>query len=151
MDVASQSPEAVLDYCPECGRQVALERSAPKGDLPCPHCGKILWFLRRSQGEVAVLTFLPRSAGDRGTVEQVGHVVAAVGNLRRVVLNLSHLPVVSASFLGMLVRLHLRMEAAQTTLRVCGLRPASENVFKVTNLDKVFEVHADEQAALDSF
>jgi anti-anti-sigma regulatory factor len=43
------------------------------------------------------------------------------------------------------------MEAARTTLKVCGLRPASENVFKVTNLDKVFEVHANEQAAIDSF
>lgn len=151
MDAPSQFPEAVPNCCPACGSQVAIEQSTPVGDFPCPQCGSPLWFLRTSLGEVVVLTFLPRSARDRETVERVDDVISAVGNLRRVVLNLSHLPFVSAFFLGMLVRLHLKMEAAQATLKACGLSRESEEVFKVTRLDSIFDICPDEQTAINSF
>lgn len=88
---------------------------------------------------------------DWEAVEQVDDVVAVIGNSRRVVLNLSHLRSVSASFLGMLVRLHRRMVTAQAALKICGLRRESLEVFQVTKLDKVFSIHYNEQNALKSF
>src|SRR3989339_413519 len=135
MDAPSTSFQAVLNCCPGCGSQVGIGPSAPLGDFPCPQCGRLLWFLQRLEGEVVVFTFLPRSAVDRGTVEQVDDVVSAVGDVHRVVVNLSHLRLVSAFFLGMLVRLHLRMETAHVALKVCGLSRESAEVFKVTKLD----------------
>jgi anti-anti-sigma factor len=151
MSDPSRSPEAMPSYCPGCGSQVSIALSGPAADHCCPHCGRSLWFLRRSQGEVVVLTFLPRSVGDKDTVEQVDEVVSAVGGVRRVVLDLSRLRLISAFFLGMLVRLHLKMEAAHATLKVCGLRRESQEVFRVTKLDSLFPIYGDEEAAIDSF
>jgi anti-anti-sigma factor len=88
---------------------------------------------------------------DWESVDQVDDVVAAIGNSRRVVVNLSRLRSVSASFLGMLVRLHRRLVSTQAALKICGLRRESLEVFHVTKLDKVLSIHYNEQNALKSF
>lgn len=151
MDASSETIENAPNCCPACGSEATIQPSGPAGDFPCPHCGHLLWFLRQSIEGVPVLTFLPGQMCDWEAVEQVQDVVAAIGNSRRVLLNLSRLRSVSASFLGMLVRLHRRMASAQTALRICGLRPESLEVLQVTKLDKVFSIHYNVQNALKSF
>lgn len=151
MDASFEAIESAPNCCPACGSEVTIQPSGPAGDFPCPHCGHLLWFLRQSVEGVAILAFLPGQMCDWESVEQVDDVVGAIGDSRRIVLNLSHLRSVSAAFLGMLVRLHRRMVSAQATLRICGVRPESLEVFKVTKLDKVFSIHYNEQNALKSF
>jgi len=151
MDVSFESIEGAPNCCPACGGEVTIQPSGPTGDFPCPHCGHLLWYLRRSVREVAILTFLPGQMCEWESVDQVDDVIAAIGNSSRVVVNLSRLRSVSASFLGMLVRLHRRMAAAQAALRICGVRPESLQVFQVTKLDKVLSIHYNEQNALKSF
>jgi anti-sigma B factor antagonist len=151
MDVSAEVIESAPNCCPACGSEVAFQPSGPAGDFRCPRCGCLLWFLRKSVDGVAILTFLPGSMCDRESVEQVDDVVSAIRSSRGAVLNLSHLRFVSAFFLGLLVRLHLRMVSAQATLTICGLRPESLEVFQVTKLDEVFSIHYNEQNALKSF
>ncbi len=150
MDVSFESIESAPNCCPACGGEVTIQPSGPTGDFPCPHCGHVVWYLRRSIEGVTILTFLPGQMCEWESVDQVDDVIAAIGNSSRVVVNLSRLRSVSASFLGMLVRLHRRMATAQAALRICGVRRESLQVFKVTKLDRILSIHYNEQNALNS-
>ena len=151
MDDSSSAIENAPNCCPACGGEATIRPAGPAGDFPCPHCGHLLWFLRKSVEGVVIFTFLPGLMSDSESVEKVDEVVSALGNSSRVVLNLSHLRFVSGFFLGMLVRFHLRMVSARAALKICGLRPGNLEVFQVTKLDKLFHIHYNEQNALKSF
>ena len=73
-------------------------------------------------------------------------VTSAAGDLSRVVVNLSHLLVIPSVFLGMLVELHHRVGKAGGKLKLCGLCPNVLPTFKVTHLDRVFDICDDERA-----
>jgi anti-sigma B factor antagonist len=140
------------NVCPLCNGVVVVEPGSMLGeDAPCPHCGGLLWFLRKQVGDVVVLTFLPGLITGSESVHRVDEVVSAIGDARRVVLNLSHLRFVASLFLGMLVVLHKRMASSNKELRICGVQPNAAVVFGVTKLDTVFSIHEDEMTAQEGF
>lgn len=151
MSTASVLPEGEAVVCPECGKQVTiLVQNAPE-EFPCPHCRRLLWFVRKHADGIVILTFLPGLTIGRESMERVDEVVAAAGGAARVILDFSLLRFLSSLFLGMLIRVHLRMASAQQTLKICGLRPEAREVFRVTKLDQVFDIYADQQSAMKSF
>jgi anti-anti-sigma factor len=136
--------------CPACGGEVVVGPSSRAGDAPCPHCGHLLWFVRKSAGAAAVLTFLPGLMAGSESVTRINEVLAACGDFSRVVLDLSPLRFLSSMFLAMLVVLHKRVVSAGGTLRICGVQPDAAKVFKITKLDTIFDLCPDEQTALQS-
>ena len=150
MDTPSRTPEGVPNCCPACGGEVHLDPSSPLGDVPCPHCGHLLWFLKKSIDDVVILTFLPGLTSGSESFERVDEVSSMLGASPRLILNLFHLRIVSSMFLGMLVVLHRRVLTANGTLKLCGLRPEAAAAFKVTRLDMIFDIHDDEQDAMES-
>jgi anti-anti-sigma factor len=152
MEVPSGVLEGTPDFCPLCDRVVIVRPAfVPAKDVPCPHCGELLWFVRKTIDDVVILTFLPGLMTGSESMERAAEVIAAVGDFPRVVLNLSHLPFIASMFLGMLVVLHKRMASAQRTLKVCGIQPEPAVVFKLTKLDAVFAICDNERQALESF
>ncbi len=81
-------------------------------------------------------------------MERIRQVHDAVAGSRRVILNLSHMRLVSSLFLGMLVVLHRRVVARKGTMTLCGLAPDTLDAFRVSNLDRIFDIVADEPTAL---
>jgi anti-sigma B factor antagonist len=53
--------------------------------------------------------------------------------------------------LGKLVAFKRKIDAVKGKLKLCCIHPDLLVPFKLTGLDKVFEIHAEEQAALDKF
>ena len=137
--------------CPACGNEVSVRPSSAARDVPCPHCGHLLWFVRKSVDGVVVLTFLPELVVGSESIGRADEVVSAFDGSSRVVLNLAHLHFISSMFLGMLVVLHKRAVSAKTELKLCGIQPEAAVVFKITRLDKVFDICEDEGSALASF
>jgi anti-anti-sigma regulatory factor len=119
------------------------------GDSPCPHCGQVLWFLRRTAGGAVVLTFLPGLKSASESLARVEDVLSALGDSSRLILNLSRLRLISSMFLAMLVVLHRRMVRAEKTLRLCELGPLGREVFSVTRLDLIFDIYIDERQAME--
>ena len=143
--------ESTPDHCPLCDRVVIVgPASIPAKDAPCPHCGELLWFVRKTVGDAVILTFLPGLMTGSESLERADEVLAAVGDFPRVVLDLSHLPFIASMFLGMLVVLHKRMADARRTLVLCGIQPEPAVVFKLTKLDTVFAIHDNARRALES-
>lgn len=151
MNAASAVPEGDAGVCPQCGSQLTVSVQDAPEEFPCPQCRRLVWFFRKDADGVVILKFLPGLIIGRESIDRVEEVVAATGDSPGVLLDFSLLRFLSSLFLGMLIRVHLRMAAAQRVLKICGLRPEAREVFRVTKLDQVFDLQVDQQSALRSF
>jgi anti-anti-sigma factor len=53
--------------------------------------------------------------------------------------------------LDAMCRFYRKIHAAGGQLRLCGLKPSIAEVFRTTNLDRLFPIHADVEEALAQF
>ena len=151
MDVSARAANDTPEQCPACGWGVVLDSLDAAADGPCPHCGSLLWFVRKCRGGAVVLTFLPGLMAGEEAMGKVDQVRAAAASADRLVLNLSHMRFISSMFLGMLVVMHRELLAADRTAKLCGLHADAREVFRANKLDRLFEIHEDEPAAIGSF
>jgi anti-anti-sigma factor len=104
---------------------------------------------------VAVVNFLETVSmfeGDKvkGVSEELLDLVESK-RFTKVLLNLSNAHFVSSAMLAHLVKLHRKVQEVKGKIRLCCLRPVIQDAFKVSNFDKIFEIFADEAAALKKF
>jgi anti-sigma B factor antagonist len=85
-----------------------------------------------------------RAIGDELTrlIEDGGHT--------RLLLNFSGVPCLSGALLGQLVGLQRKLAPARGCIQLCGLEPLPWDMLRITRLDRVFDVYADEAEALAS-
>jgi anti-sigma B factor antagonist len=69
----------------------------------------------------------------------------------KMLLDFSQVEFMSSAMLGLLGQLHRKVGTAKGTLKMCNIRPEIFQVFKLTNLDKLFSIHPDAAAALAKF
>jgi anti-sigma B factor antagonist len=68
-----------------------------------------------------------------------------------VLLHFGHVTFMSSAALGMLIRVKKKCTEFKITLKLCNISPDIGQVFKITGLDKVFDIHADAADAMVSF
>ncbi len=56
----------------------------------------------------------------------------------------------SSQVLGLLVDIWRRMREYDACILICGISPQLNRVFKLTNLDRIFEFYEDRAAAMDA-
>lgn len=151
MDEPVSTPDGAVNCCPSCGKAVTTAPLANAGDVPCPHCDDLLWFVRRAHDGVVVLTFLPGLMVASESRERIDDVSDAMQGCSRIILDLSQLQILSSIFLGLLVALNRRVTEAEGKMKICGVQPDVREVFRMTKLEELFEICEDEQAARDSF
>jgi len=69
----------------------------------------------------------------------------------KVLLNFREVKFMSSAMLAVLVKFGRRLGKAGGRLKLCYLAPDLLEVFRITRFDRMFEIHPDETAALDSF
>jgi anti-anti-sigma factor len=151
MDEAYRTLPEHCNCCPYCGTAVDISPSESSGDTPCLQCQQLLWFVRKSIDGVAVLTFLPGLMVGSESGGKVEEVFASLGDAHRVVVNFSRLRLASSLFLGMMIALRRKVKAVGGDVKVCELAPVVESSFRATQLQSLFEIYPDEQAAVNSF
>ena len=57
----------------------------------------------------------------------------------------------SSAVLGLLIRVSKRAVEANGSLKLCDINPRIFEVFKITGLNKVFDIYDDQEKAIDSF
>lgn len=72
-------------------------------------------------------------------------------NARQIVVDLSGLEAVDSAGLGELVVVHMWIRASGCSLKLAGANPRVQELFELTNLLSVFDVHATVDDALLSF
>jgi len=104
---------------------------------------------------VAVVNFMETvSMFDADKVRDVGQELLDLIDSKKyskLLLNMSNARFVSSAMLAHLVKLHRRAQEVKGKIRLCCLRPVIQDAFKVSNFDKIFEIFADESAALKKF
>jgi anti-anti-sigma factor len=69
----------------------------------------------------------------------------------RVILDFRNVKFMSSSMLGKLVQMHKKSGEFKVKLKLCSIDPEIRQVFKITKLDKLFDIAADEEAARAAF
>ena len=106
-------------------------------------------------GEVLVVSFRQSSILDQAVIDQIGQEFAqagleAAGN-RKLLLDFRTVEYMSSAMLGKIVQLHKRCKNDKIKLKLCSIGSNPLEVFKITRLDKLFEIHKDAAAALPTF
>jgi anti-sigma B factor antagonist len=73
------------------------------------------------------------------------------GGYKKVVLDLDEVPWINSSGLGILITAHHSIKAAEGTMKICNVKERVLSIFHVSQLERVFEVHPDREAALARF
>lgn len=69
----------------------------------------------------------------------------------KILLNFREVRTMSSSVLAILLKLHRKLAAVQGQLKLCCVAPDLLEIFRITRFDRLFEIHEEEWAALDSF
>ncbi len=106
-------------------------------------------------GEVLVVRFNQASILDQSVIDQIGReldqaALEASGN-HKLLLNFQSVEYMSSAMLGKLIQLHRRCKADKTKLKLCAIAKNPLDVFKITKLDKLFEIHKDIPTGLKAF
>ena len=68
-----------------------------------------------------------------------------------VLLHFGRVTFMSSTALGMLIRVTKKCKEYKIALKLCNIAPDIRQVFKITGLEKVFEIHEDVTQAMDAF
>ncbi len=66
-------------------------------------------------------------------------------------LHFGRVAFMSSSALGMLLRIHKKCKEYNIDLKLSNIAPDIRQVFKITSLDKVFDIHDDLPRAMEAF
>lgn len=105
-------------------------------------------------GTVDVVRILERRLVDGAPLDdlraEIGQVVGAHRGIH-LLLDLGNVEFLASAMLDTLCQLYRRIHAAGGQLRLCGMRPSIAEVFRTTNLERLFPIHADVDEAMANF
>ncbi|HEY2839773.1 MAG TPA: STAS domain-containing protein [Pirellulales bacterium] len=105
--------------------------------------------------EVVVVYFQQGSIIDQGIIDQIGHELGEVAleaaGSRKLLVNFTGVKFMASAMLGKLLPLHKRCKNDKIKLKLCNISPNLMEVFKITNLNKVFDICATEADAITAF
>jgi anti-sigma B factor antagonist len=111
--------------------------------------------LRLSQNQgVTVVRFVDNRILDEANIQQLGEELFSLVEEEdhpRLLLNFADVEFLSSAALGKLISLKKKAAVGAREVKLCCIRPEIYEVFKITNLDQVFDIQEDEQDALDAF
>jgi len=104
---------------------------------------------------VKVIRLLDRQLFDERTVRDAADQISAVlpndGSPIQLVLDFSEVALISSSLLSKLILFQRRVDGTRGKLRLCELSPVLQQVFRTSNLDRLFSIDRDQRTALAAF
>jgi anti-sigma B factor antagonist len=127
--------------------------------LEYSHSGALTWGLSMSltnytKDGILTIVFDDARILDETKLEQLGRDLIELLNKtseERVILDFRNVKFMSSSMLGKLVQVHKKAVEFNVKLKLCNIDPQIRQVFKITRLDKLFDIEADEAAARAAF
>lgn len=107
-----------------------------------------------SDGNILVIQFTDSRILEESRIRQVGDdMIALLSKTEEegVLLDFHGVVFMSSAMLGTLIRFHKKCKEYKVELRLCNIAPEIFQVFKLTRLDKVFDIHDEPTAARAAF
>ena len=109
----------------------------------------------REEDGVLIVNFTDAKILDEARIQQIGselmEMVAAASSGKKMLVNFQGVQFMSSAMIGKLVLLNKKSKTAEIDLKFCSISPNVLEVFKITRLNKVFKIEADEEKALKKF
>ena len=104
-------------------------------------------------GEVSVVQFKDRKILDESNIQEMGRELFELVEQKRakILLNFMNVEFLSSAALGKLITLDKKLKSAKGQLKLSNIRPEIYEVFAITRLNKLFDIHDDEADALATF
>lgn len=105
-------------------------------------------------GDVTVVKFVDRKILDEANIQEMGQELFQLvdeQNQDKVLLNFTNVDFLSSGALGKLITLDKKVKAKAGMLKLSCIKPEIYEVFQITRLNKLFEIHDDEQGAMGAF
>lgn len=106
------------------------------------------------EGEVTKVEFLDRNILEEASIQQIGEEIAALIDASgdpRILISFEKVEHLSSAALGTLITLNNKVRQKGGQLRLSNIDPQIYEVFKITKLNKLFQIYADNAKALASF
>ena len=104
------------------------------------------------EDNIAVVSFLVPSISGTNDIDQTANQLRQYLNDRKpkaVIVDFAGVKFFSSQVLGLLVDTWKRLSNYSAHLYICGINPQLSRVFKITNLDKIFDFYEDKAAAME--
>jgi anti-anti-sigma factor len=73
------------------------------------------------------------------------------GGTRKLLLDLKAVSYADSASIGCLMDIRRLLQEQEGTLKICGLQPRVETLISMTGVNKIIEIHREEEAAVRSF
>lgn len=107
-----------------------------------------------NDGAVTRVEFVDRNILDEANIQQIGEELMRIveaGSRPKVLISFAGVEHLSSAALGTLIHVHKRLEQRNGQLRLSDINPQIFEVFKITKLNKLFQVFDDTEKAMKSF
>lgn len=105
-------------------------------------------------GDVIQVEFLDRNILDEANIQQIGEEIQTLIESRpkpKLLISFVNVDHLSSAALGTLITINNRIRNAGGQLRLSDIDPQIYEVFVITKLNKLFEIHESAPAAIKSF
>ncbi len=103
---------------------------------------------------VSQVRFTDRNILDEANIQQIGEEIAGLidaGPAPRILISFEHVDHLSSAALGALITINNRVRQKGGQLRLSDIDPQIYEVFVITKLNKLFEIHDSASQAMASF
>lgn len=101
---------------------------------------------------VTVVEFVDRNILDEANIQQIGDEISAIiddKNTPRLIVSFANVEHLSSAALGTMITINSKIRAKSGDLRLADIDPQIYEVFVITKLNKLFNIHDTTQEALD--
>jgi anti-anti-sigma factor len=116
--------------------------------------GPVMSLTSYSKDGILTIVFEDARILDETKLEQLSRDLMEMLNKtteERVILDFRNVKFMSSSMLGKLIQINKKAVEFKVKLKFCSIDPEIRQVFKITKLDKVFDIEADEAASRAAF
>ncbi len=105
-------------------------------------------------GEITKVAFLDRNILEEASIQQIGDEISSLiehATNPKLLLNFSNVEHLSSAALGTLITVNNKVRQKGGQLRLSNIDPQIYEVFAITKLNKLFQIHDNAQQAVASF
>jgi anti-sigma B factor antagonist len=103
---------------------------------------------------VTVARFTDKKILDESNIQIIGNQLFSLvddDHRQKIVLDFTNVEYLSSAALGKLITMDKKVKAAGAKLRLCAIRSDIKEVFKITRLDKLFQILDSRDKAVEGF
>ena len=105
-------------------------------------------------GNVSIIEFADRKILEELSIQEIGDELRRLAESEtgaRLLLNFENVDHLASAALGMLITLHKRVQERNGALKLSNINRQIFQVFRITRLNRVFDIHETAEKALEAF